>query len=61
MHGEALRLKGEPIPHLYHAGDVRRFMAITSQETCGAIAAVMIAVCELAARDPCSIGGEVRP
>lgn len=58
MRCEMLALSGEPIPRLYHAGDVGQFMAITSQGTCGAMAAGMIAVRELAGLEPRSIEGE---
>ena len=58
MRCETLVLSGEPIPRLYHAGDVGQFMAITSQGTCGAMAAGMIAVRELAGLEPRSIEGD---
>lgn len=58
MRCETLALNGEPIPRLYHAGDVGQFMAITSQGTCGAMAAGMIAVRELVSLDPRFIKGD---
>lgn len=58
MRCETLALNGGPIPRLYHVGDVGQFMAITSQGTCDAMAAGMIAVCELAGLEPRSIEGD---
>ncbi len=58
MRCETLALNGESIPHLYHAGDVGQFMDITSQGTCGAMAAGMIALRELAGLEPRSIEGD---
>lgn len=47
MSCETLDWNGNPIPRLYHAGDVGQFMAITSQGTAGAMAAGAIGAREI--------------